>query len=111
MLTIRWDFPHLSPRRYSEDRFDPEDHQFHREILDIVKVRATRKQLGQKFDGYQFVMDGDDRLAEIQFHFLGGNNHGAYHTVSPFMRDLVVELRAKRGVETEVRPKDMLGEL
>ena len=93
MLTIRWDFPLLSSHQFCDDAPDSNDRQFHREIVDLVKARATRKQLGHKFDGYQLVVDNANQLLAVDFHFLGENSHGAYHTVGPFMRDLDAELK------------------
>lgn len=111
MLIVRRDFPHLSPLSFIDDALSSADRQFHREIIALVKERSTRKQLGQKFDGYQLVVDGENKPLAIEFRFLGTNSHGAHHTVGPFMRDIIAELRAKRGLKSEPRPKDMLGEL
>ena len=97
--------------RLWDGQFDASDRGFHQQVLELVNARATRKQLGQKFEGFSLVRDDGGNLAAINFRFLGTNGHGASHTVNPFMRDIVAELRSKRGIAPVARPKDMFGEL
>ena len=85
--------------RAHEESSRSEDLQFQKELVELVRSRANRKQLGDRFVRIGRIVEagGDDEPAGIDFEFTGDNSHGAQHTVEPFIRDLAAELRAKLG--------------
>ena len=69
-----------------------------REIAAKAVERASRRQLGPKFDGVSIVETGQDG-PELAFIFLGDNRHGAGRDVTAFLRDIVAEFAAWREAE------------
>lgn len=76
-----------------------EDLQFQKELVELVRSRASRKQLGDRFVRIVRIVEasGGGEPTGIDFEFTGDNSHGAQHTIEPFIRDLAAELRAKLG--------------
>lgn len=65
-----------------------------REIAAKAVERASRRQLGPKFDRVSIVEINEDG-PELEFTFLGNNGHGAGQDVTAFLRDIVAEFNAR----------------
>lgn len=94
MITVRMHLP-----RAHDGSSDQEDREFQKKLAELIHVRASRKQLGEKFVRViAFVKAGSDyEPPAIDFEFVGNNHHGARHSAGPFIRDLAAELRAMLG--------------
>lgn len=94
MISIRMHLP-LAHQKCSEQ----ENRDFQRQFIELVKVRANRRQLGDRFVRVVAVVKSasDDEPAGIDFEFTGRNHLGTEQVLMPFLQDLAAELRAALG--------------
>lgn len=103
MFTYRIDFLFWHDDIQSDD-----GHQFCKELADRLAKRASRKQLGDRFNRVVTVVDSTGYPIAAEFEFTGSNRHAADRDCLALMRDIAVDLRAERGLAPIQRQRDTI---